>query len=153
MKPSNIQDDHHFVKYCKRKVLIRENDVIIGIHPEAFELRPPAPPQFPKPETTLSGVYYEHYDGTDDEKIQACFHFIDMDMKKVDALAKMRVNLIKEQGAKRSRSLRVRHEPFTECLGYSELHGLPKWSDTDRELCSLLARLSVIEIFPVAELL
>ena len=152
MKPTNLHDDHHFVKYCKNKLLIRENDVIIGVHAEAFELRPPTP-QFPKPEKTVSGVYYEHYDGTAAEKICACFHFIDMDMKKIDALARMRVGLIKEQGKKRSRSLRVKHEPFDECLGYAALHGLPKSTDTDQELCALLARLSVVQIVPVETLL
>jgi hypothetical protein len=56
----------------------------------------------------------------------------------------------KAQGEKRSRSLRVRHEPFPACLGYAALHGLPV--DTDDELCALLAKEPVKELFEVAVL-
>jgi hypothetical protein len=149
MKQSNIRDDHHFVKFCKHTLLIRENGTVIGVHAEAFELRKPTP-QFPTPEKTVSGVYYEHYDGTDDEKICACLHFIDMDVKKKDALARMNVALIKEQGKERSRPLRVVNEPFKECLGYAALRGLPPVQDTDHALCALLAKLSIVQIVPVA---
>jgi hypothetical protein len=152
MNPSNIHDDHHFVKFCKNRVLIRENGIPIGVHPAAFELRGPTA-EFPDPEKTLSGVYYEFFDGGADEKITACYHFIDMDIKAKDALARMRVGLVKEQGKKRSRSLRVRHEPFAACLGYAALHGLPKWKDTDDELCKLLASVSVVEFVPVVSIM
>ena len=54
MKPSNIHDDHHFVKFCKHTQLIRENGIIIGVHPEAFELRKPTVTH-PDPEKTLKG--------------------------------------------------------------------------------------------------
>jgi hypothetical protein len=152
MKPSNIRDDHHFVKFCKRRELIRENDVVIGVHPDAFSLRAPTP-QFPDPEKTLSGVYYEYFDGDAHEKITASYHFIQLDIKPKDALARMGVGLIKEQGKKRSRSLRVRHEPEELCLAYAALHGLPKFNETDRELCSLLAAVSVAEIVPVTSVM
>jgi hypothetical protein len=55
MKPSNIQEDHHFVKFCKQKHLIRENGKPIGVQPWAFALRNPTV-QNPEPEKTLSGV-------------------------------------------------------------------------------------------------
>lgn len=142
MQPSNIQDDHHFVKQCKQKELIRENGTPIGIHPAAFKLRPPTP-KFPQ-EKTISGVYYEFFDGSAGEKLCACYHFIQLEIKPKDALVRMRTGLIKEQGKKRSRTLRVRHEPFAECKAYSALHGLPV--DADEELCALLAAVAVVEI-------
>ncbi len=61
MAVTNIVDDHHFVKHCKNKVVIRENGNIISVHPAAFELRAPSK-DFPQ-EKTLSGVYYEFFDG------------------------------------------------------------------------------------------
>ena len=152
MRPSNIHDDHHFVKFCKNRELIREDGNVIGVHPDAFALRAPTP-QFPEPERTVSGVYYEFFDGEEPEKIMACYHFILMDIKAKDALARMGVGLIKEQGQKRSRSLRVRHEPEDVCLAYAALHGLPKFKETDDELCALLAAASIVEIVPIASLL
>jgi hypothetical protein len=76
-----------------------------------------------EPEKTISGVYYEFYDGTPAEMMCACYHFIDMEIKKKDALVRMQAGSVKAQGHKRSRSLRVRHEPFEECLGYAAIHG------------------------------
>ena len=89
-------------------------------------------------------MYYEFYDGAPDEMMHACYHFIDMEIKKKDALLRMEVGSIKVQGEKRTRSLRVRHEPCPQCLGYAALHGLPV--DTDDELCALLAKETVREL-------
>jgi hypothetical protein len=152
MKPSNIRDDHHFVKFCKQRELIREGENVIGVYPQAFALRAPTS-QFPDPEKTLSGVYYEFFEGQEPEKITACLPFINMNIKPKDALARMGVGLIKEQGKKRSRSLRVRHEPEDVCLAYAALQGLPKYNETDDELCALLAAVSIVQIVPIASLL
>jgi hypothetical protein len=149
MKAANIQDDHHFVKFCKQKDLIRENGKPIGLQPWAFALRKPTQ-LHPEQEKTASGMYYEFFDGTGDERMCACFHFIDMEIKRKDALVRLEVGSIKAQGEKRSRSLRVRHEPLPGCLGYAALHGLPV--DTDDELCALLANEPVKELFEVAVL-
>lgn len=146
MKASNIHDDHQFVKFCKNRELIKENGVVIRVQPYAFELRAPTR-EFSDPEKTISGVYYEFFDGEPDEKICACYHFIQMTIKPKDALARMGVGLIKEQGSRRSRTLRVRHQPDKDCLAYAELLGLPR--DVDDELCALLAAASIVEIVPV----
>src|SRR6266508_5104603 len=105
MPATNIQDDHHFVKLCKQKDLIRENGKPIGVQPWAFELRKPTK-LHPEQERTVSGVYYEFFDGAADEKMCACFHFIDMEIKKKEALVRLEAGSIKKQGEKRSRSLR-----------------------------------------------
>ena len=103
MKPTNIQDDHHFVKLCKQKDLIRENGKPIGIQPWAFALRKPNA-SHPEQERTVSGVYYEFFDGTAEEKMYASFHFIDMVIKKKEVLARLEAGPIKAQGQRRSRS-------------------------------------------------
>src|SRR4051794_14038494 len=82
---------HHFVKHCKNRELIREHETgaIIGIHPEAFLLRP-ADSKYPE-EKWLSGLYYEAFDGTHSEKMRASCHFIPIEMKRKDALCRMNV--------------------------------------------------------------
>ena len=149
MKASNIEDDHHFVKHCKNKFVIRENGIVIGIHPFAFELRR-ATDQFPQ-EKTISGVYYEFFDGNALERMCACYHFIEMEIKKKDAIVRMKAGTIKEQGKKRSRSLRVKHDPYESCLAYAAIHGLPV--QTDDELCALLAADPVVEIAEATSIL
>jgi hypothetical protein len=149
MKSTSVSDDHHFVKHCKNKFLIRENGVAIGVQPWAFELRR-ATSNFPQ-ENAVSGVYYEFFDGNPTEMDVACYQFIQLEMKSKDALIRMRVGLVKEQGAKRSRPLRVRHEPEKSCLAYASLRGLPV--QTDDELCALLADLSVVQITQVSSVI
>ena len=148
MQASNVAEDHHFVKFFKQRELIRENGTVIGVHPFAFELRKPGGGF--EQEKTLSGVYYEFCIGTPREMMIACYHFIQMAIKAKDALVRMHVGLIKEQGKKRSRPLRVRHEPDAACLAYAAIYGLPV--DTDDELCGLLAADPVIEIAEVTSL-
>jgi hypothetical protein len=143
---------HHFVKHCKNRELIREDGAIIGIHPEAFLLRP-ADERFPE-EKWLSGLYYEVFDGTDAERLCACCHFIPIEMKKKDALCKMSVGAIREQGQKRGRSLRVFHRPEPDSFGYAALHGLPKATDPqDDELMLLLAVVAILETAEIASIL
>jgi hypothetical protein len=105
--------DHHFVKHCKNRELIREQGNIIGVHAEAFVLRP-ADAKFPE-EKWLSGLYYEFFDGTHAEKMCACCHFIPIEMKGKDALCRMNVGAIKEQGQRRKRAPKLldicRREP------------------------------------------
>jgi hypothetical protein len=110
-------------------------------YPEAFHLRP-ATAIMPE-EKTLSGVYYEWFDGTEHEKIKASCHFIHVTIKRKDALLRLNSGLIRQQGTVRSVRLRVTHEPDKECPPYAAVHGMPR--PPDDELCALLASLSVIE--------
>jgi len=148
MPVTNIRDNHHFVKHCKNKQVIRENGIIISVYPEAFELRPPSA-EFGQ-EKTLSGVYYEFFDGDAAQKICASCHFIQISMKPKDVLVRMNAGLIKEQGRKRSIPLRVTHEPEIDCLAYAAIHGMPVKADD--ELCGLLKSLAVLEICEVSSI-
>jgi hypothetical protein len=149
MAVTNIVDDHHFVKHCKNKVVIRENGNIISVHPAAFELR--ASSKDFRQEKTLSGVYYEFFDGDAAEKICACYHFIKMEMKAKDVLIRMNARLVREQGKNRSIPLRVTHEPDKDCLAYAAIHGMPVKADD--ELNGLLQSLAVLEICEISSIL
>lgn len=154
-KPKVISDpDHHFVKHFKNRELIRDglNGPIIGVYPDAFVLRQ-ADSKNPE-EKWLSGQYYEFYDGTREQRLCACCHFIPLELKKKDALGRLTVGKIKEQGEKRGKQLRVQHAPEAASPGYSRLHGLPKASDpADDELNKLLAALAVIETAEISTIL
>jgi len=67
-----------------------------------------------------------------------------------DALVRLSVLKIKEQGLTRSRTLRVTHEPNKKCPAYSAIRGLPIVSDD--QLCALLAQLAVTEIKQVRDI-
>jgi hypothetical protein len=108
---------------------------------EVFHLRPAT--QDLRAEDSLSGVYYEWFDGTHAEKLKASCHFIGMEIKRKDALLRLNAGLIKKQGAEKSKKLRVLHEPDDECPPYAAIRGLPL--NPDNELCALLAALSVVE--------
>jgi hypothetical protein len=148
-RPKLIEDpDHHFVKHCKKRELIRENGTIIGVFPEAFRLRPKDANN--TEEKWLSGQYLEFYDGTDRERLCACCHFIPLEMKRSDALCRMKVGEIREAGSKRSKSLRTFHQGVGDSPGYAAIHGLPKASDPiDDELLSLLAILAQSDLVTI----
>ena len=147
MAVTNIDPTHHFLKHCKNSQLIRENGQITAVYPWTFELRT-ASEHYPQ-EKWLSGQYYEFFEGTKEEKLHACCHFIPIEMKKRDALLRMNVGAIKEQATKRS--LRVTHEPEPQSPGYAAIHGMPQKADD--ELCTLLATLAVSEILEMSSIL
>jgi hypothetical protein len=136
---TNIPDDHHIVRHCKQRQYYLKGSKITP-YPTFFHLRP-ATGATPA-EDSLSGVYYEWFDGMHAEKLKACCHFIGMEIKRNDALLQLNAGLIREQGRAADRRLRVTHEPETACPPYSAIRGLTL--EPDDKLCALLAALSVI---------
>jgi hypothetical protein len=73
-------------------------------------------------------------------------------MKKNDALCRMAIGRVREEGNRRSKSLRVFHQPEDNSPGYAGLHGIPKSSDPpDDELLSLLAALAIADLVHVRD--
>lgn len=140
MPVTSIPDDHHIVKYLKNREYYLHNGRITP-YPEAFHLRGPTN-LFPQ-EETISGVYYEWFDGTAHQKLQASVHFIDMSMKRKDALIRMNAGRIRKQGTEVGRKLRVTNEPEEDCPPYSAIRGLPV--EPDQKLCALLASMTLVE--------
>src|ERR1700692_2181809 len=138
MPVTNIPDDHHVVKYLKHREYFLHNGEITP-YPDAFHLRPPTA-TFPQ-EETVSGVYYEWFEGTPEQKLKASAHFIDMSMKRKDALIRMNSGAIKKQGAACGKKLRVTQEPEKTCQPYAVIRGLP--INADPELCMLLASMTL----------
>jgi hypothetical protein len=145
MTVTNIPDEHHIVRHCKHSQYFM-HDGRIRPYPEAFHLRPATEKM--SAEETLSAVYYEWFHGTHEERMRASCHFIEIEIKRKDALLRLNAGSIKQQGAARSLKLRVTHEPEKTCPPYSAIRGIPK--KTDDELSALLARLAVIDAIDFA---
>jgi hypothetical protein len=148
IKVANIDSDHHVVRHCKNKLLIRRDGEAVGVFPELFHLRSPRA-DFPQ-ETTLSAVYFEFFDGDKQSRMRSCHSSISVGLtpKPKDGLVRLNVGLVKDQGEKRSRQLRVTHEPDEPISpAYSVIRGIP--ITPDDELNLLLATLAIVEIVEV----
>jgi hypothetical protein len=146
---ASIGDEDHVVRHCKKKLLIRQAGKIISVYPEAFHLRP-ASPSFEK-EDYLSALYYEYFEDSPAMRMKACCEALPLKANPKDGLMRLNVGLIKEQGRKRGRKLRVTHEPEPTCPAYATVRGFPE--KTDDELASLLASFAIIETLEVAAVL
>lgn len=141
MAVKSIDDEHHVVRHCKKRLLIREAGKIVSVYPEAFHLRP-ATEGFAK-EDSLSVIYYEFFDGAAEVRMKECCAALTLEVRPKDGLIRLNVGLIKEQGRKRERRLRVTHEPEPTCPAYAAIRGLPE--KPDDELATLIANLAIVE--------
>ena len=148
MAAINIDDAHHVVRHCKNRLLIRKNNVIVGVFPELFHLRPASDtrPQ----EKYLSSVYYEFFDGEPIARMKACCKAIPFTPKPKDGLVRLNVGRVKEQGKKVKKPLRVTHEGKAHSPAYAAIRGVPE--KPHDELSSLIATLAVIETLEVSAL-
>jgi hypothetical protein len=144
-KVTNIPDEHHIVRHCKNKLIIRKDGKIEGVHPEAFDLRPATATR--ARETYLSALYFEHFSADHLARMKACCEALPLVPKNRDGLMRLQVKSIKEQCMKKMVAIRVTHEPKKHCTGYAAIRGLPL--DNDRELAELLATVALLEIVEV----
>jgi hypothetical protein len=142
MAVTPVRDDHHVVRHCKKRLTIRQAGQIVGVFPEAFQLRPATETR--EQETYLSAVYFEFFDGDNATRLISCCAAFEMQILPKDCLMRLCVGTIKEQGRKRQRSLRVTHEPYQANLAYAAIRGLP--TSGDPELEHLLATVAVLEL-------
>jgi hypothetical protein len=141
---STIQDDHRVVRFCKRKHVVRKDGVMVGVHPDFFNRRPPKPPAT-TPEKYLSALYFEMAGADDTARWIACRAAVPLaNTTKHDALVLLHVGRIKAQGAKRKVKLRVTWEHKPAVPLKAAIHGVPY--PPDEELCGLLKDLAVIEM-------
>jgi hypothetical protein len=145
MPTIKIPDEHHVLRHCKFKEYFWVNGKIRP-HPEAFHLKPPTS-KYPQ-EEWLSAIYYEWLEGTPFEKLAAAVNYIQIEMKRKDALLRLNAGSIREQGSQRSIKLRVSHEADGTCPPYATIRGVP--IDPDDELCRLLSTLALVEAVEVS---
>jgi hypothetical protein len=148
MPVTNIPDEHHVVRHCRKKLTIRENGVVIGIHPAAFHFRPANPPLRPKAEDYLSTVYFEFFNGQPDQ-LKLCSRALAFQLKPNDAMARLNVGLLKAPFNDKNIKIRVTHEgggkhhPAYSAIRPGMLNDL---------LCSIVATTAIVEVKEVKSL-
>jgi hypothetical protein len=145
MKPVEISSDHHVLRYCKARLI--ERDDAKGIRemwPEALALRPA--------ETYLSVSYYEYFSGSHDERVKASIAALKQrhaNIKGADAMVMMNVGEIRESGKVQRAKIRVLHERKVGKEDYAAIRGIPP--KYDAELSALLCRTAVRDIIFLSE--
>ncbi len=145
MAYSPMADDHHVVRHCKKKFLIWKDGEVVGVQPEAFELRPPTADR--KQETYLSTVHYEHFQGDHLARMKACCKATPLEPKPEDRLLFINAGLLKKIGSYDRYNVRALHMPKADRKSYAGIHGLPIKTDVD--LNNRLLTGSVLERMPV----
>ena len=118
----DLQDEDSVARFCSYQRQIRdENDQIIGVIPQLFELRPNIS------ETYLSCEWVEFYEGEKEEQLKAVVEAVRTRLKSKSKKAKvaiLRVENIKKCGTERERKLRVQQK--RKASSYSGIYGLPQ---------------------------
>lgn len=148
MNVVKIPDEHHVVRYCKKRLLIRDEGEIIGVFPELFHLRPASPTR--EQEKYLSAVYYEYFNGSSALQMAKCRDALPLTPKPKDALVRLSALSVREQGKKRKLSLRVTHEAKRRAAAYAAIRGIP--IVPDQQLSGLLANFAVVEVIEVSSI-
>jgi len=146
MAVSNIPDDHHVVRFAKKRQTIRENGVVVGVYPELFVLRPPNPPIRPNPEKYFSCNYYEHFAGSPQKRMQSCCAALTFAPKPQDALARLHVGRIKDVFKSLKSVARVTHEPSKHSPSYAAIRPQAMTA----KLSAMLASTTVVELVEIA---
>lgn len=144
-----IPDEHHVVRHCKKRETIREDGILIGMHPAAFNLRPANPPVRPEAEKYLSCTYYEHFVGSAAEMMKRCCQALSFRPKENDGMIRLNVAKIKTCFQKYSTPVRITHEPKPASPSYAAIRP----GKIDNPIAGLLATLAVVEMVSVSEVL
>ncbi|WP_339644294.1 hypothetical protein [uncultured Pelagibacterium sp.] len=143
MKLNNIPDDHHVVRHCKRKFLIRNGEEIVGVHPDFLYLRREIGGQT-GPETYLSAFYFEFFAGDDHKKAESCAAALPFGTKG-GAMVRLNAGSIRDQGNKHQVKLRVTHEYSNKSIpSKARIDGMPL--EPHLELAAAICGNSIVSI-------
>lgn len=137
MPPTKIPNDHHVMRYVRRKGLRRdENGIVLGILPQALELRPK--------EEFLSVTWLEHFSLEYEEGFIEASKAIckTLEVKKKDGFSVSKVEDIFKGCASFDVKIRILHEPEEENSGHVAVRRFPR---DNIELLDLLAAESFID--------
>lgn len=146
MKLTNIPDDHHVVRHCRRKLAVRDaQGVCVGVYPEFFYLREKMG-STQAPEGYLSCVYYEFHSGSQSHIQNMCRNAMPIQLSKGDALVKLNAAKVRQVGASKKRKLRVVHEEsHPKVPSKARIEGLT--IPNDDSLAAALAAGTIVSIF------
>ena len=151
MKPVEIENDHHVLRYCRARLIERDDERgIREMWPEALALRPAEKGR--PAESYLSVSYYEYFSGSHDQRLKASVAALKQrhaNVKDGDAMVMMNVGEIKDAGKAQKAKLRVLHEGRVGKEDYAAIRGIP--ANYDAELSALLCRAAVRDITFLSE--
>ncbi|AJD43773.1 hypothetical protein C9413_24465 [Rhizobium sp. SEMIA 4085] len=111
-----------------------EDDNVVGVRPQAFELRPDEP--------YLSSTWCEYFSGAQDQQLRCAIEAIRNSNLKVGGKAQFAVGLVREirqlvDARPNAKKIRIIHEPEED----NEAHAAMRhWPESDVELFDLLAQ-------------
>jgi hypothetical protein len=145
MARSKISDDHHVVRHCRKRLTIRRNNAIVGVHPNVFFLRKNVRGTNAT-EEYLSCAFYEHFAGDADFKMHSCERTTPVANKQLDdAMVRLNVGSVRAQGALKRRTLRIWNEvDKPNNPAYSGIEGFP--AEPDLDLIQALFENSIVQI-------
>ena len=139
----DVPNADHIARYCNHQRVIRDplSDEIVGIYPQAFELREKLKDK--SPETYLSASWLEFFrrDAGLDHQFKAALTALrakHSGVKLRAAFARLNVGRILEIGAERGHNLRVRDRSTSSDPGYASIDNTPL-NNSDIELLAVLS--------------
>lgn len=147
----DVPPTDHVARYCNPQSVIRdpESGVIIGLFPDAFELRTRVE------ETYLSTHWMEYFDTNDGSKqfkrALAALRAKHKNVRPTGVSARMNVGAVIATGLQRSLTIRVRDRSSPNAPGYSGIYGQPL-DNGDRQFLTMLAENCCAELREVQEI-
>lgn len=130
----NLSDEDEVVRYVSAAKIRRdENDNVLGINPQAFEMKPKE-----KPMSVISVTHLNHFLGSRDEQIKSAINVMRTNLKtsKRSGYAVGKVGLIKNAFNQSERKIRIVYAPSKSNCAHSQIR---RFSDDDLKLLELLA--------------
>ena len=131
MTGSKLPPDDHVVRYVRGRLIHKDDDDnVLGIFPQALELRPS--------EQFLSVTWLEHFSSDYEQGLSKSAEAIrrQLNVRRKDGFAVGGVGQIHQICSDFDIRVRILHEPEQENSGHSALRGLPR---DDMRLLDLLA--------------
>lgn len=145
MAERTIPDEHHVVRHCPKNRTIREDGVVVGVLPQLFELR------LHRNEEYLSSCYYEHFDGTHEERLKQCVEATPRQISDRDCMVLMNVGRTRTIASGHGAKVRVVHQyDHPKNPAYSKIKGVP--FDPSSAILTLLADEAVDKFYVVKDL-
>lgn len=147
MPSKYLLDEEHIVRFVPWGKLRKDEDEnVLGVLPQAFELRPD--------EEYLSVTWREFYAGDESEQMRCAVEAIRNSDLKVGPKARFAVAQIGDvrpiaEGRPKARKLRIIHEPEDDNEAHAAIRG---WPTEDNELFDLLAASVWAQCFTGAEI-
>jgi hypothetical protein len=131
MPPTPLPPNDHIVRYARKRLLLRdENEAVVGVLPQAFELR--------DSERYLSVTWLQYFSNDYELGLADAAAAIgrQLKVKPNDGFTTGCVRTVKDICAKCDARVRILHEPSRANKGYSAWRGIPR---DNQDLFNLLA--------------